>query len=72
MLGYMCDIIDTNPEEKFFISPIGCKGILRRKEERQLKMNPRLELFLSRISSTMSDEEIEKMSRVQKRGRYSV
>ena len=72
MLGYMRDIIDTNPEEKFFISPVGCKGILRRKEERQLKMNPRLELFLSRISSTMSDEEIEKMSRVQKRGRYSV
>ena len=71
VVGNMHDIIDTEPEERFFISPVGCKGILRRKKERQIKINARLELFLTRISSTMSDEEIEKRSRVQKRGRYS-
>jgi len=71
VLGNMRDIIDTTPEEKFFISPVGCKGILRRSKERGIKINARLELFLTRISSTMSDEEIEKRSRIQKRGSYS-
>jgi len=71
VLGTMREIIDTSPEEKFFISPVGCKGILRRKEERMININPRLELALNRISSLMSDEEIERRSRVQKRGRYS-
>ena len=70
-LGNMHSIIDTAPDEKFFISPVGCKGILRRKEERGIKINPRLELVLNRISSLMPDEEIERRSRVQKRGRYS-
>lgn len=70
MLGKLQDIIDTEPDERFFISPVGCKGILRRKEERKIKINRRLEYFLSKISSTMSDEAIEKISRVQSRGRY--
>ena len=44
---------------------------LRRKRERNLKINARLEEVLLDISSQMTAEEIEKRSRVQKRGRFS-
>lgn len=64
-------IIDVAAEEKLYITPVGCKGILRRKEERGLSMNPRLEEVLQSISSTWSDEEIELVSRKQNRGRFS-
>lgn len=42
-----------------------------KKRERNLKINARLEEVLLDISSQMSAEEIEKRSRVQKRGRFS-
>ena len=71
MIGDIQKIIDTEPDSKIFISPVGCKGILRRKEERGLTINKRLEEVLIMISSTMTDEEIEKKSRVQQRGRFS-
>ena len=70
-LGKIQEVIDCNPEEKLFISPTGCMGILRRKEERNLKINPRLEYHLKNISSTIPMEEIEKISRVQPRGSKS-
>ena len=63
-------IIDTNPPKEIYISPVGCAGILRRKNERNLKINERLENILINISSQMSDDEIEKKSRIQKRGRF--
>ncbi|RJU53177.1 DNA cytosine methyltransferase [Phocaeicola vulgatus] len=44
------DIIDTNAPEKFYISPKGCAGILRRKEERNLTINKRLEFILRSCS----------------------
>lgn len=65
------DVIDVSAEEKFYITPVGCKGILRRKEERQLAINPRLECVLRHISSAWSDEAIETVSRRQSRGRFS-
>lgn len=42
----LLEIIDTEVPEKFYISPKGCAGILRRKEERNIRMNSRLEEVL--------------------------
>lgn len=67
----MKDVVSEDAPEKIYISPVGCYGIVRRKQERKLKINKRLEEVLLEISSQMSAEEIEKRSRVQKRGRFS-
>ena len=40
------DFLDENPNEKLYISPVGCSGILRRKKERNINMNKRLEEIL--------------------------
>lgn len=71
IFGDMKDIVSSNAPEDIYISPVGCYGIVRRKNERNLKINPRLEEVLLSISSQMSPEEIEKRSRVQHRGRFS-
>lgn len=68
--GNLFDIIDVNAEEKLYISPVGCKGILRRRDERGLTINARLEEVLRRTSSKWSDEKIEEISRKQPRGRF--
>jgi len=70
-IGNLFDIVDVNADERFYITPVGCRGILRRKEERGLSINKKLEVILEEISSQMTDEEIELRSRVQKRGRFS-
>lgn len=67
----LLDIVSTDAPEEIYISPVGCKGIIRRKEERSLSINSRLEQVLTHISAQMDEEEIEKKSRVQKRGKYS-
>lgn len=67
----MQDIISADAPEDIYISPVGCYGIVRRKMERNLKINPRLEEVLLSISSKMSPDEIEKRSRIQQRGRFS-
>lgn len=67
----MRDIVSADAQKDIYISPVGCYGIIRRKQERNLKINPRLEEVLLSISSQMTPEEIEKRSRVQKRGRFS-
>ncbi|WP_294407411.1 DNA cytosine methyltransferase [uncultured Clostridium sp.] len=67
----MRDIVSADAPEDIYISPVGCFGIVRRKQERNLRINERLEEVLLNISSQMSLEEIEKRSRVQKRGRFS-
>ena len=59
-------------DEKFYLTPVGCSGILRRKEERGLTINKRLELVLRKISSAWSEEQIESVSRKQSRGRFSL
>ena len=71
IFGSMKDIVSPDAPEDIYISPVGCFGIIRRKRERNLKINLRLEEVLLNISSQMSPEEIEKRSRVQKRGRFS-
>lgn len=67
----MSSIVSPDAPEDIYISPVGCFGIVRRKQERNLKINPRLEEVLLNISKQMSAEEIEKRSRIQKRGRFS-
>ena len=67
----MENIVSSDVPEDIYISPVSCFGIVRRKRERNLKMNQRLEEVLLRISSEMDEEEIEKRSRIQRRGRYS-
>ena len=67
----MSAIVSSDAPEDIYISPVGCYGIVRRKQERNLKINPRLEEVLLSISSQMSPKEIEKRSRIQKRGRFS-
>lgn len=67
----MKEIVSPDAPEDIYISPVGCYGIIRRKNERNLKINPRLEEVLLSISSKMTPEEIEKRSRIQKRGRFS-
>lgn len=69
--GSMKEIVSADAPEDIYISPVGCYGIVRRKQERNLKINERLEQILLRISAQMTQEEIEKRSRVQKRGRFS-
>lgn len=65
------DIVCADAPEAIYISPVGCQGILRRKSERNISINPRLEEILSSIAAQMPAEEIEKRSRVQRRGKYS-
>lgn len=67
----MSMIVSPDAPEDIYISPVGCFGIVRRKQERNIKINSRLEEVLLSIASQMSPEEIEKRSRVQKRGRFS-
>jgi len=64
-------VTDTDASEKVFISPVGCKGILRRAEERHMKTNPRLTEIMREISAELPEEEIERISRIQPRGAYS-
>lgn len=70
IIGTMYDIASSDASEKLYISPVGCFGIVRRKRERNLSINARLEEVLLIISSEMSMEEIEKKSRVQQRGYF--
>lgn len=69
--GDIIDIIDVKAAENFYITPAGCKGILRRKDERKLSINNRLEFALKKISSMWSDEKIDGISRKQNRGQLS-
>lgn len=45
-LTHMFDVVDTEAEEKYYLSPAGCAGIVRRKIERNTGINERLEFHL--------------------------
>jgi len=70
--GNILDLLETTVDERYFITPVGCKGILRRRDERGMRMNRRLEQVLENISSQWSADLIEKISRRQSRGRFSL
>lgn len=44
--GCLLDIVDPGARQKFYLSTKGVAGILRRKNERDIKMNPRLEQIM--------------------------
>lgn len=71
IIGDIFNIIDIDAEKNLYITPVGCNGILRRKQERKLSINQRLEESLKNISSEMSEELIESISMKQNRGRFS-
>lgn len=70
IIGEMQQIVSSVVPADIYISPVGCHGILRRKSERSLRINRHLEKVLIKISSEMSDDEIEKRSLKQRRGKY--
>lgn len=45
-LAHMLDIVDTEVDEKYYLSPAGCAGILRRSIERNAGINERLKYHL--------------------------
>lgn len=45
-LGHLLDIVDTDAEEKYYLSPAGCAGIVRRSIERNAGINERLKYHL--------------------------
>lgn len=51
VLTNMLDIVDTEPDEKLYISTAGCAGILRRKREHNAGMNARLKIVLENCSN---------------------
>lgn len=69
--GNMYDIVSPDAPDDIYISPVACHGIVRRKTERNLSINPRLEEILLSCASRMPLREIETRSRIQKRGKYS-
>ena len=53
--GNLSDIVQTEDvPEKFYLSPQACKGILRRKNERDIKMNSELERLMTIISEELN------------------
>lgn len=71
MFSSLKDIISSEVNENIYISPVGCAGILRRKKERNLSINKELEVALIKGTESMPMDEIERRSRVQKRGKFS-
>ena len=66
----MMNIVDVHCPENYYISPVGCYGIIRRAKEREQKINKRLELALRHIASQWNVERIEAVSRIQPRGNF--
>ncbi|MDR0454224.1 MAG: DNA cytosine methyltransferase [Deferribacteraceae bacterium] len=64
------NIIDINCPENYYISPVGCYGIIRRAKERGCKINDRLEYALSYVANQWDIEIIEKVSKIQPRGNF--
>ena len=50
----MESIVSPDAPEEIYLSGAGCQGILRRKQERKLKMNPRLESLLEQTTSILT------------------
>lgn len=54
--GDLQNIVQINEvPNKFYLSPQACKGILRRKEERNIKMNEQLEKLMKKISQVENE-----------------
>lgn len=53
-LTHILDIVDTDVDEKYYLSPAGCAGILRRSVERKAGINQRLKFHLTNGSKGTS------------------
>lgn len=71
VFGTMADIVSPDAPTDIYLSPVACQGILRRAQTKHCNINVRLSEVLASIASTMSTEEIEKLSRRQPRGSES-
>ena len=68
----LLDIVSKDAPKSIYISPVGCRGIVKKKRRNvRININERLEEVLLKIADEMDEEEIEKRSRIQKRGKYS-
>ena len=57
--GNLADIVQTDDvPEKFYLSPQACRGILRRKFERNIKMNSELQRLMTIISEELKYEDV--------------
>jgi len=55
--GSLKDIAQSKDvPEKFYLSPKGCAGILRRKGERNIKMNPELEKLMQKTANQLKEK----------------
>lgn len=70
-IGSIENIVSPDAPESIYISPVGCYGIVRRSRERNITINQELETILLEASSHMPLEEIERRSKIQRRGKYS-
>lgn len=58
--GNLKDIAQSKDvPEKFYLSPKGCAGILRRKGERNIKMNPELEKLMQKTANQLKEKKKE-------------
>ncbi len=57
--GNLADIIQTDQvPEKFYLSPQACRGILRRKYEKDIKMNAELQKLMTIISEELKYQDV--------------
>ena len=55
--GNLKDIAQSKDvPEKFYLSPKGCRGILRRKNERNINMNPELESLMQKTANKLKEK----------------
>lgn len=71
LLGDIQKIVSPDDIPDIYLSPVGCAGIIRRSKERKSTINARLLHILQQCADTMPKDEIERRSRVQRRGRLS-
>ncbi|MBO7286891.1 MAG: DNA cytosine methyltransferase [Bacteroidales bacterium] len=51
----MLDIVDEKADDKLYLSPLACHGILRRKKERNVKINQRLSELLQICANSLNE-----------------
>ena len=71
VIGDIKDILSPYDVPDIYLSPVGCAGIIRRSQERNTTINPQLFKALQKCTNTIPEEEIERRSQIQKRGKYS-
>ncbi len=71
LIGSLKNIVSAHEVPDIYLSPVGCAGIIRRSNERKAAINPRLLSALEKCAKTMDQDTIERLSRIQRRGKHS-